>query len=135
MWRNGRRARLRCVWSNPWGFKSPHRHFSNTASECFNIDEGLNGNSNLCSYVWENVINFSINSIGIGFGHTKKNFCIMPILLYFLVELVACFSCVGVSYQESKGTFNVVFMIFIFTFVIQCSRFHNLHDLSFKVFP
>ena len=27
MWRNGRRARLRGVWSNPWGFKSPHRHF------------------------------------------------------------------------------------------------------------
>lgn len=26
MWRNGRRARLRGVWSNPWGFKSPHRH-------------------------------------------------------------------------------------------------------------
>ena len=27
MWRNGRRARVRGVWSNPWGFKSPHRHF------------------------------------------------------------------------------------------------------------
>ena len=25
MWRNGRRARLRGVWRNLWGFKSPHR--------------------------------------------------------------------------------------------------------------
>ena len=26
VWRNGRRARLRGVWRNLWGFKSPHRH-------------------------------------------------------------------------------------------------------------
>lgn len=25
MWRNGRRACLRCMWRDPWGFKSPHR--------------------------------------------------------------------------------------------------------------
>ncbi len=27
-WRNGRRARLRCVWRNPWEFESPRVHFS-----------------------------------------------------------------------------------------------------------
>ena len=26
-WRNGRRARLRCVWRNPWEFESPRVHY------------------------------------------------------------------------------------------------------------
>ena len=33
-WRNGRRARLRGVWRNPWGFKSPHRHHKRDVDLC-----------------------------------------------------------------------------------------------------
>ena len=37
MWRNGRRARLRGVWSNPWGFKSPHRHHKKDDDFCYRL--------------------------------------------------------------------------------------------------
>jgi hypothetical protein len=38
-WRNGRRARLRCVWGNPWEFESPRVHWH--ALEDIHPDSGV----------------------------------------------------------------------------------------------